>query len=267
MKLIHQSFLNYLDGKRLRDWKVKMDGETLLLSFNNRLLTLAKDVHGEDILDMSSIDPLQLLQNRIQTEVHTSENVVEYWEKGKESRYLRLCSSSHGLCSCLLSSFTHISSQSIRPGHLVEVQASFEAIKLKSDEYVLLAKLRSICILDRVVEHVSNVHDLYNPPAHAHHCTKDYNQAIIKTIRSKPISPLKKVKRRIGYQNGTGDSEVTESEQRCVRFDPKGLLVNGAIPMSRALTGLVSGEVDPAEQHILALRQSLPPTQPRLDFA
>lgn len=43
---------------------------------------------------------------------------------------------------------------------------------------------------------------------------QDYNQAVIKTIQSKPVSPMKKVKRRVGYQKEATDAEVNDSEQQ-----------------------------------------------------
>lgn len=44
----------------------------------------------------------------------------------------------------------------ISKAHLVEVQVGFIAVRVAKEEYVLLHKLRAICILDKVVELVSD---------------------------------------------------------------------------------------------------------------
>lgn len=45
----------------------------------------------------------------------------------------------------------------IRPGHLVELQVSFVAVPTGKRRYHVLNKLRSVCLLDRCVEEVSNL--------------------------------------------------------------------------------------------------------------
>ena len=52
-------------------------------------------------------------------------------------------------------SFHSINPNSINATNLVELQVSFMAIKVKRGEYIFLPKLRSICVLDRIVEKVS----------------------------------------------------------------------------------------------------------------
>ena len=56
-------------------------------------------------------------------------------------------------------SFHSINPNSINATNLVELQVSFMAIKVKRGEYIFLPKLRSICVLDRIVEKV-NIHVL-----------------------------------------------------------------------------------------------------------
>ena len=41
------------------------------------------------------------------------------------------------------------------PGHLVEVQVAFHAVRVSRGEYVFLPKLRALCLLDRTAERVS----------------------------------------------------------------------------------------------------------------
>ena len=50
--------------------------------------------------------------------------------------------------------------------HLVEVQLAFVAVRTGRAEYVFLPKLRSICLLDRVVERVSNPKRVNNRMLH-----------------------------------------------------------------------------------------------------
>lgn len=49
--------------------------------------------------------------------------------------------------------------QTIKVGDLVEVQCSFHAGSIKKDMYAMYIKLRSICVLDRTVQRVSQHHE------------------------------------------------------------------------------------------------------------
>lgn len=42
----------------------------------------------------------------------------------------------------------------IKVGHLVEVQASFCVVPISKGKHLMLSKLRSVCILDQVVQKV-----------------------------------------------------------------------------------------------------------------
>ena len=111
------------------------------------------------------VDPFNVLCPLIKTEVHTADNVVEYWEhhsresqSSKGSRYA-LCTyhilpmqESHILCS---KGYTEIKPALLTLTHLVEVQVSFIIVQIARQEYVLIPKLRAICLLDRTVETVS----------------------------------------------------------------------------------------------------------------
>lgn len=88
MRIIQQGFVVHLGDEKVRDWEVRKDGDNLALAFNNRLLTHPRDAHGEEILDMSSIDPLKVLQGRLKSEMYTSDNVVEYWQCQSQKRYI-----------------------------------------------------------------------------------------------------------------------------------------------------------------------------------
>ena len=93
VQTIHQVFSNHVSqaGGHLSDWTPGRDGQNLTLMFGNRYLTSARDIGNESSIDMSTIvDPLNILCPLIKTEVHTADNVVEYWEcRGRDStRYV-----------------------------------------------------------------------------------------------------------------------------------------------------------------------------------
>lgn len=83
MQTIHQVLSNHVSqaGGHLRNWTPGRDGQDLTLTFANRYLTSARDVGDETSIDMSAVvDPLNVLHPLIKNEVHTADNVVEYWE-------------------------------------------------------------------------------------------------------------------------------------------------------------------------------------------
>ena len=65
----------------MRTWAPGSDGgDSLTLTFSNRVLTSAKDVEGDTTCDLKEVvDPFNVLGPLLRTEVHTAENVVEYW--------------------------------------------------------------------------------------------------------------------------------------------------------------------------------------------
>ncbi|KAM5539829.1 hypothetical protein V8D89_006642 [Ganoderma adspersum] len=68
-------------GSHLRTWTPGRDGQDLTLMFANRYLTSNHDVGNETSTDPSVIDPFNILRPLIKNEVHTADNVVEYWEQ------------------------------------------------------------------------------------------------------------------------------------------------------------------------------------------
>ena len=61
------------------------------------------------------------------------------------------------LTQCFRHYYKPVSPHSIPLYSLVEIQVAFTAVKVKQQEYQFIPKLRSVCILDRSVEHVSNL--------------------------------------------------------------------------------------------------------------
>ena len=93
-------------GCQLREWAPGEDGGNLTLTFSNRYLTAAKDVADDDVRqDLGEVvDPFNILRPLLRTEVHTSDNCVEYWERQRGAQ----SPSVHGrLISC--SSLTQFS--------------------------------------------------------------------------------------------------------------------------------------------------------------
>ena len=91
MQTIYQVFSNHVSraGSHLRTWTPGRDGQDLTLTFANHYLTSNRDVGNETSTDLSVIDPFNILQPLIKNEVHTADNVVEYWERrGKDDRYV-----------------------------------------------------------------------------------------------------------------------------------------------------------------------------------
>ncbi|KAM5540624.1 hypothetical protein V8D89_005655 [Ganoderma adspersum] len=152
-----------------RDWTPGHDGQDLTLMFGNCYLTSSCDVGNDVSINMLPIvDPLNILRPLIKNEVHTTDNVVE-----PDTIYQQLN---------LHISQTYVE---IKPGlltltNLVEVQVSFVIIRIARQECVFVPKLHAICLLNCIVE-------------------TDYNLSAIRVLASRQLSPLKKVKHKVGY--------------------------------------------------------------------
>ncbi|KAM5532011.1 hypothetical protein V8D89_014345 [Ganoderma adspersum] len=169
-------------GGHLRDWTPGRDGQDLILMFGNRYLTSSHDTGDNVSIEMSPIvDPLNILCPLIKNEVHTADNVVEYWER-------------RGVHS---TSEVYIE---IKPGlftltNLVELQVSFAIIRIACQEYTFVPKLWAICLLDRIVE-------------------MDYNLSTIHVLASGQLSPLKKIKRKVSYRMSSSDESAPNKQLR-----------------------------------------------------
>ncbi|KAI1788903.1 hypothetical protein LXA43DRAFT_893730 [Ganoderma leucocontextum] len=176
VQTVYQVFNNHVSrtGGRLREWTPGRCGQDLTLTFTNCYLTSSHDLGDEASVDLSAmVDPFNVLRPLIKSEVHTADNVVEYWERrqgGDSSKEYA----------------------EIKPGlfmltNLVEVQVSFVIVRVARQEHVFVPKLRAICLLD---------------------C--DYNLSVICCLASGQLSPLKKVKRKVGY--GTPSSDESSND-------------------------------------------------------
>ena len=75
-----------------------------------------------------------------------------------------------------------------------------------------LIKLRAICILSRVVENVSSATTWFSNFLTT---LQDYNQAALNCLYQ--LSPPKRVKRKIGYEEDIDDSSPISSPERALK--------------------------------------------------
>ena len=86
---IYHAFKMHLSsrGCQLRTWAPGCDeGQSLTLTFSNRILMSAKDAEGETRQDLGLfVDPFNVLRPLLRTEVHTMENHVDYWKRTSDT--------------------------------------------------------------------------------------------------------------------------------------------------------------------------------------
>ncbi|KAI0741498.1 hypothetical protein C8Q80DRAFT_1123385 [Daedaleopsis nitida] len=178
-------------GGHLRTWALGCDGEeSLTLSFSNRILTPAKDTEGKREYGLEHlINPFNVLRPLLRSEVHTVENHVEYWSR-TEHRPDDVKNS----CP----RFDRYKPEFFNLSNMVEVQVSFQAIRVARHDYVFIPKLQALCLLHRTAEVVS--------------LRQNYYIAAIEAIARAPVSPMKKVKQKVGY----GSSDDNEGEEEAL---------------------------------------------------
>ncbi|KAI1786783.1 hypothetical protein LXA43DRAFT_897369 [Ganoderma leucocontextum] len=167
---IYQVFANHISksGGRLREWVPGRDQQDLTLTFASRYLTSSRDAGEEPLADLAEfVDPFNVLRPLLRGEVHTVDNVVEYWELYATSANDQRLSFDYDAVKPFMFALTS----------LVEVQVSFMIVRVARQEYAFIPKLRAICLFNRM----------------------DYNLSTIRILASGRLSPLKKVKRKIGY--------------------------------------------------------------------
>ncbi|KAM5530475.1 hypothetical protein V8D89_015859 [Ganoderma adspersum] len=158
------------------------DGQDLTLTFGNRYLTSSGDIGGNVSINMLPIvDPLNVLHPLIKTEVHTADNVVEYWE--------------HRGGHTTSEVYTEIKPGLFTLTNLVEVQVSFAIIRVARQEYAFIPKLRAICLLNHIVE-------------------MDYNLSAIRVLVSGQLLLLKKIKCKVGYRMSSLDESAPNKHLR-----------------------------------------------------
>ncbi|KAI0666734.1 hypothetical protein C8Q78DRAFT_1072132 [Trametes maxima] len=189
---VYHQFSAHLKEHCLRTWQPERANAYISLTFGNRYLTPVKFSDSEPHADLSEVvDPFNVLRPHLSSQVHLQENVVEYWERQAHPTRPR-------------TSFKRIKPDVIMPGTMVELQVAFTVAKLGQHDYIFLPKLRAICILNRVVHTVSVVLKF----------SQDYNMSVIKILSARNVSPLKKMKRKVGYDNDKENVNAVEAPQK-----------------------------------------------------
>ncbi|KAI1788906.1 hypothetical protein LXA43DRAFT_1063213 [Ganoderma leucocontextum] len=134
-----------------------------------RYLTSSRDAGEEPLADLAEfVDPFNVLRPLLHGEVHTVDNVVEYWEHRKYSEGF-----DYDAVKLFMFALTS----------LVEVQVSFMIVRVARQEYAFIPKLHAICLFNHMVESSLTT-------------SKDYNISTICILASGQLSPLKKVKHK-----------------------------------------------------------------------
>ena len=164
---IYHTFKMHLSarGCQLRTWVPGCDaGQSLTLTFSNRILTSAKDAEGETEQDLGRlVDPFNVLRPLLRTEVHTTENNVDYWKRtlgstSGGSTYvpsMLLTRVRHSSCLAVRMRFEQYKPEMFNLSNMVEVQVSFQVVRVGRHDYVFIPKLRAMCLLGREAENVS----------------------------------------------------------------------------------------------------------------
>ncbi|KAI0084161.1 hypothetical protein BDY19DRAFT_898899, partial [Irpex rosettiformis] len=175
--VIRSMFTANLPHDSLLPWTPIVDSGHQCLEFSNRYFSTSQ-FEGLTAVDFDpAVDPKGILASLEVDGKHTDDNVVLYFERlsGKNNRE---------------GTYVTIKPVAIRPGTLVEVQTSFAVVPLTKGRYLMLNKLRSICILSKQVQDI-------------------------------PETSFKRVKRSVGYSEDVSDTEDSQSALKRLRLDEK----------------------------------------------
>ncbi|KAI0086715.1 hypothetical protein BDY19DRAFT_894419, partial [Irpex rosettiformis] len=146
---IRSMFTSNLPRNSLLPWTPIVDNGHQCLEFSNCYFSTSQ-LEGLNPVEFDpAVDPKGILASLEVDGKHTDDNVVLYFE--------RLAGKNKGYESTLEETYIAIKPVAIRPGYLVEVQSSFSVAPLNKGRYVMLNKLRSICILSKQVQDVSYI--------------------------------------------------------------------------------------------------------------
>ncbi|KAA1480130.1 hypothetical protein DENSPDRAFT_789985, partial [Dentipellis sp. KUC8613] len=145
---IHHSISRKYAASGLRPWRSTQLGDYISLDVGNRYITPNTFTNGESAIPFHPlVDPHGiLLEATRDVGSHLADNEVRYFE--------RLHNSSG------IASFEDIDPAVFRPGQIVQLQVSFVTVPVAGAKgiYQVTPKLRSIAILDRSLQEVSNKH-------------------------------------------------------------------------------------------------------------
>ncbi|KAI0083288.1 hypothetical protein BDY19DRAFT_900527, partial [Irpex rosettiformis] len=190
---LHSRFASHLPAESLQSWSPIKDEDTLCLELSNRYFTpdyLSKEYDSIPIDE--SIDPLGILRTKAVRGKHTEDNVVLYYERLLDKN--NKCS--YVSCKPIL----------VKLGLLVEVQISFCTVPISKGRFVMLCKLRSVCILD----------------------DQDLNNEAFERMKTAPRTTTKKLKRKVGYSLKAPESEDAMQALKKLRLDEestKGMII------------------------------------------
>ncbi|KAI0043095.1 hypothetical protein FA95DRAFT_1499128 [Auriscalpium vulgare] len=145
---IHRRIGSMYKVKSFEDHALNMAGCTMELNFATRFITPHSQVKGEAPIAFGNfVDPHGLLANAM-TGVgsHLEDNQVLYYDCLKDQATGSLV-------------YTPIDPSILRVGQIVQLQVAFGSVPLwgKKGSYRMVSKLRSIAILDRELQDVSDV--------------------------------------------------------------------------------------------------------------
>ncbi|KAI0346337.1 hypothetical protein BDW22DRAFT_1302883, partial [Trametopsis cervina] len=180
---IHSYFSTVLPPDTLLPWNIIRDEGNICLEFANRYFaSMDLSMPEQQAIEFSkATDPNRVLENLASDLIHTDDNEVLYFERFSTAEPLYVyISQVYVACDPI----------GVRLGQLVEVQVAFCTVPISKGRHLMLSKLRSVCILSRDVQSVRrrDILDL-----------QDMNHEAFSIGKRVPISPTKKLKRRVGY--------------------------------------------------------------------
>ncbi|KAI0338187.1 hypothetical protein BDW22DRAFT_1338408 [Trametopsis cervina] len=198
---IHSYLSSTLPDGSLQAWTPAKDEGSICLEFSNRYFMSGDRVDELDSIPFTKeVDPKGILHGHMQGLAHTEENEVLYFEK---SRSMDLKTYTYTACHPI----------SIRPGQLVELQVTFGTVPISKGRHIMLSKIRSICIISRQVQDVSKANKYARVQS-----IQDINTDVFDKIKNPPVSPLKKVKRRVGYMTSADAANETAGALKRLRL-------------------------------------------------
>ncbi|KAI0083676.1 hypothetical protein BDY19DRAFT_899863, partial [Irpex rosettiformis] len=141
---IHTLFGSTLPADALVPWKPMRDAEYMCLEFANRYFEGSREDNALSVDLGTDVDPMGILTSRCPTGKHTEDNVVLYYERKTDSN---TGNNTYVPCKPVM----------IQVGQLVEVQASFCVVPIAKGRFIMLSKLRAVCILSTQIQEVSTV--------------------------------------------------------------------------------------------------------------
>ncbi|KAH8096841.1 hypothetical protein BXZ70DRAFT_1009519 [Cristinia sonorae] len=170
------------DYTTLTPWKVETEHTFSTLEASNCYFSSSHEASGQETVTLGKhVDPMGILL-KIGQELR-SVHVQDMW-------WLTM--------SVCIVSYQQISPGFIRPGHLVELQVGVCSVPIGKGKNMMLVKLRSVCVLSRLVEH-------------------DFNTMNLQRMIN--VAPMNKVKRKVGYDEDVEEMETSIEKRMRISDD------------------------------------------------